>query len=124
MVAPVAVVIVDSPNHRVMHWICGASHGMILAGGNGPGSGLHQLKIPRGVAVDIDGAVMVADSQNNRVVRWTHGSDVGELVAGGNRGGNGLDQLQFARRAHGKNGLTNRLGRRGLSPRVAQHARC
>ena len=95
--APVAVVIVDSPNHRVMHWICGASHGMILAGGNGPGSRLHQLKIPRGVAVDIDGAVMVADSQNHRVVRWTHGSDVGELVAGGNRGGNGLDQLQFPR---------------------------
>ena len=56
---------------------------MVLAGGNGPGSGLHQLKIPRGVAVDVDGAVVVADSQNHRVVRWTYGADVGELVARG-----------------------------------------
>jgi len=70
-----------------------AGHGVVVAGGNGPGSALNQLFWPRGVAFAPDGAVIVADEKNDRVVRWDEGAHEGIVVAGGHGRGNALSQL-------------------------------
>lgn len=64
-----------------------------VAGGNGPGAGLHQLSLPVGVAVDAQRNVYVSEAGNNRVVRWGRGDLTGEVVAGGNGAGSALDQF-------------------------------
>ena len=38
------IYIADQPNHRIMKWEPGATEGSVVAGGNGSGSGLNQLK--------------------------------------------------------------------------------
>merc|ERR1712113_239009 len=71
----------DFLHHRVQRWMPGASVGITVAGGNGAGTGLHQLRNPNGLFVTADGDVYVADSGNHRVVKWRAGVAEGVIVA-------------------------------------------
>mmetsp|Transcript_33791 Transcript_33791/g.105387 ORF Transcript_33791/g.105387 Transcript_33791/m.105387 type:complete len:186 (-) Transcript_33791:78-635(-) len=92
------LLIADTRNHRIMRWPPGATMGEVFAGGNGEGSGLHQLHLPEGVAVDASGAVLIADTRNQRVLRWLPGSKTGEVCVGGDGAGHGFGQLDWPTR--------------------------
>ena len=63
--------IVDSENHRVVQWKNGGKSGQIVAGGNGPGNRMNQLKDPRSVIVDRKtNSLLISDRGNRRVMRW------------------------------------------------------
>ncbi|CAF4168375.1 unnamed protein product, partial [Adineta steineri] len=57
-------------------------NGITIAGGNGAGSGLHQLSHPTGFFLDHNGSVYVADGSNNRIVKWIHGASSGIVIVG------------------------------------------
>jgi hypothetical protein len=68
------VYVADHPNHRVQKWAPGATSGVTVAGGNGPGSAADQLDKPWGVTLDGAGTVFVADYNNHRVQKWVQGT--------------------------------------------------
>jgi NHL repeat len=74
---------------RVMKYAPGNKTGVIVAGGNGHGSGASQLNYPQAIDVDSSGNLYIADSDNRRVQLWEPGSTVGVTVA---IGGNTPDQ--------------------------------
>ncbi|CAF2000678.1 unnamed protein product [Rotaria magnacalcarata] len=76
-----------------MKWNKGAKEGIVVAGGQGAGSALTQLFVPRGIFVDTLGTLYVADSWNHRVMRWTQGATQGTVIAGGNGSGAGANQF-------------------------------
>ena len=47
-----SIVIADWWNHRIVEWKMGASHGKVIAGGQGQGNGLDQLNWPTDVLID------------------------------------------------------------------------
>ena len=47
-----SIVIVDLNNHRIVEWRMSASNGKVIAGGQGLGNGLHQLRFPIDVLID------------------------------------------------------------------------
>ncbi|CAF4389533.1 unnamed protein product, partial [Rotaria sp. Silwood2] len=52
-------------------WKWGATSGQVVAGGNGQGSGAHQLSYPQDVIVDKErDSLIICDRLNGRVVRW------------------------------------------------------
>ncbi|CAF4463303.1 unnamed protein product, partial [Rotaria sp. Silwood2] len=52
-------------------WKWGATSGQVVAGGNGQGSGAHQLSNPQDVIVDKErDSLIICDCSNARVVRW------------------------------------------------------
>ncbi|CAF5115562.1 unnamed protein product, partial [Rotaria sp. Silwood1] len=58
-------------NHRIVKWKRGATSGQVVAGGNGQGSGDHQLNNPTDVIIDKErDRLIICDSWNRRVVRW------------------------------------------------------
>ena len=65
-----------------MAWSPGSSSGIVVAGGNGPGSGNHQLNEPYGVCMNPQGQLMISDQQNHRIVRWTPGAHTGTRILG------------------------------------------
>ncbi|CAF4485063.1 unnamed protein product [Rotaria socialis] len=78
-------------------------NGVTVAGGNGEGSELNQLRYPWGFFVDDDAAVYVADTWNFRVIKidnifeyFTPGASSGRVVAGGNGNGQQPNQLKYA----------------------------
>ncbi|CAF4988632.1 unnamed protein product, partial [Rotaria magnacalcarata] len=65
------VYVADQSNHRIVEWKSGATSGQVVAGGNGLGSGDHQLSNPRDVIVDKEtNSLIISDNSNERVVRW------------------------------------------------------
>ncbi|CAF4982531.1 unnamed protein product, partial [Rotaria sp. Silwood1] len=61
----------DTANHRIVEWKWGTTSGQVVAGGNGQGSGAHQLNEPRDVIVDKErDCLIISDTSNGRVVRW------------------------------------------------------
>ncbi|CAF3023059.1 unnamed protein product [Rotaria sp. Silwood2] len=82
----------------VRRWRMGDAQGTIVAGGNGQGNGLHQLKEPLYMFVARDRSVYVSDHGKSRVMKWTEGAAQGIVVAGGNGQGDGLIQVT---RPHG-----------------------
>lgn len=65
------IYIADYGTHRVIEWKFNAASGRVAAGGNGQGSGAHQLSYPQDVIVDKEkDSLIIADYGNNRVVRW------------------------------------------------------
>ncbi|CAF2106646.1 unnamed protein product, partial [Rotaria magnacalcarata] len=76
------VVIADYLNHRIMQWKNGdTTNGQVVAGGNGEGNGLHQLKEPSDVLIDKEtDSLIICDDK--RVVRWSRRSDTtqGEIL--------------------------------------------
>lgn len=71
----------DTMNHRVQRWSPGVWEVETVAGGAGPGRGLHQLKYPKGIFMN-GTTVWVADSGNHRIVRWEAQGTSGVVVAG------------------------------------------
>jgi sugar lactone lactonase YvrE len=78
-----ALYVTDYNKHEVRRYLKGNTTGIVVAGGNGEGEGLHQLSFPYSVAVDGEGAVYVSENINNRVVKWVNGAKEGIVVAGG-----------------------------------------
>ncbi|CAF4534594.1 unnamed protein product, partial [Didymodactylos carnosus] len=74
---------------------------VIVAGGNGAGSGLNQLSQPNSVYYDsVTGNLYVADTNNNRIMKFPPGSTQssnGTVVAGNNTAGNATNQLNAPR---------------------------
>ncbi|CAF1313062.1 unnamed protein product, partial [Didymodactylos carnosus] len=65
------IYIADPSNHRIVEWKLGATSGQVVAGGNGQGSGTHQLSDPLDVIVDKErDSLIICDSSNTRVIRW------------------------------------------------------
>ncbi|CAF1415635.1 unnamed protein product [Adineta ricciae] len=79
-----ALYVVDYYNYRVQKFLLGVSTvGITVAGGNGYGIGLNQLKNPSGVCVSSkDHSVYVGDQDNHRVVKWLVNATQGSIVAG------------------------------------------
>ncbi|CAF3770780.1 unnamed protein product [Rotaria socialis] len=80
-----------------MKWVEGAKEGIVVAGGQGEGSALTQLKYPNGIFVDTLGTLYVADMGINRVMRWTQGGKKkqGTVIVGGHGEGKGANQLSY-----------------------------
>ena len=70
-----------------------AKHGALVAGGNGQGHQLNQLKDPSFLFVDDDHTLYISDSGNHRVMKWMQDAQEGIVVSGGNGGGDQLTQL-------------------------------
>ena len=71
-------------------------NGETVAGGNGKGDKLNQLKYPYGIYVDYEEkCIYIADAGKDRIVKWKldDGSNNGQIVTGGNGQGNRIDQL-------------------------------
>ena len=67
-----SIVIADWKNHRIVEWKIGASHGKVIAGGQGQGNRLDQLNHPTDVLIDKEtNRLFIADRDNRRVVRWS-----------------------------------------------------
>ncbi|CAF1445976.1 unnamed protein product, partial [Rotaria magnacalcarata] len=78
------VVIADSGNHRIMQLKNGdTTNGHVVAGGNGAGNGLHQLRYSTDVLIDKEtDSLIICDYGNLRVVRWSRrsGTTQGEIL--------------------------------------------
>ena len=87
----------DLENDAVKRWRKGeigqGNEGTIVAGGNGRGNKLNQLKKPTYIFIDREETVYVSDNWNNRVMKWLKGANEGIVVAGGQGRGNSLNQL-------------------------------
>ena len=71
-------------------------NGTTVAGGNGVGSGSHQLNMPNGIWVSkTTGAIYIADEGNHRIQRWSRGASSGVTVAGSPSGRSGSDATRF-----------------------------
>ncbi|CAF4796447.1 unnamed protein product [Rotaria socialis] len=80
---------------EVRRYRLGEKNGTLVAGGNGAGGGLNQLKVPGYLFVDRDHSVYVSDYSNHRVMKWVEGAKEGIVVAGGQNKGNALTQLCY-----------------------------
>jgi sugar lactone lactonase YvrE len=85
--------ITDIDKHEVRRYQEGQTSGVVVAGGNGKGSGLNQLSYPTYVFVDQESSVYVSDEYNHRVMKWEKDAKEGIIVAGGDGYGYGLTQL-------------------------------
>ncbi|CAF1152781.1 unnamed protein product [Adineta steineri] len=66
-----------------------------VAGGNGDGQELNQLKDPQGIFIDKKKSIFIADYFNHRIVKWKYNAKQGQIIAGGNGQGNRMDQLNL-----------------------------
>ncbi|CAF1327249.1 unnamed protein product [Rotaria magnacalcarata] len=83
----------DYVKREVRRYQLGETNGTLIAGGNGQGAGLNQLKLPTYLFVDRDHSVYVSDYSNNRVMKWNNGATEGIVVAGGQGQGNAPTQF-------------------------------
>lgn len=84
----------DYLKNEVRQWEIGISNRSILvAGGNGDGNNLAQLRLPGSMFIDKDYSVYVVDTSNHRVMKWMKNATQGIIVAGGNNRGKNLTQL-------------------------------
>ena len=73
-----------------------SQHGVTVAGGNGLGNAVNQLKWPHGLDIDDDNqSIVIADYGNHRIVEWKMGASNGTVVGGGRGPGNRLEQLNL-----------------------------
>ena len=68
--------IADLNNWRVQEWAPGATSGVTVAGGNGPGQDNSQIG-PGPIFVDGSGNLYIVDTYNNRVMKWAPGASSG-----------------------------------------------
>lgn len=74
--------IADTGNNRILKWLPGDSSGILVAGGQGPGSNATQLEKPSKVCVDQNENIYVADLRNHRIQYFNRGSFTGQTIAG------------------------------------------
>ncbi|CAF2050661.1 unnamed protein product, partial [Rotaria magnacalcarata] len=67
----------DAGKDEVRRYQLGEKNGTLVAGGNGQGAGLNQLKLPKYLFVDRDHSVYVSDNNNHRVMKWVEGAKEG-----------------------------------------------
>ncbi|CAF4116542.1 unnamed protein product [Adineta steineri] len=81
--------------NEVRRWKMGEydNEGIVVAGGNGYGDQLNQLRCPTYIFVDEEQSVYVSDQNNHRVMKWRKDAEEGRIVAGGNGTGTNLNQL-------------------------------
>ena len=54
-------------NHRIVEWKIGATHGKVIAGGQGQGYRLDQLNNPTDILIDKEtNSLLIADRDNRR----------------------------------------------------------
>ncbi|CAF0748686.1 unnamed protein product [Adineta steineri] len=76
-----SIYIADQWSHRIVKWKSGASHGQVVAGGNGEGSRLDQLNHPTDLIVDKNSdSLIICDWGNRRVVRWPRRSEADQHI--------------------------------------------
>ena len=78
-----SIVITDFNNDRIVEWKMGASHGKVIAGGQGRGNRLDQLNYPTDVLIDKEtNSLLIADLDNRRVLRWSRDQETthGEVI--------------------------------------------
>ena len=85
--------VTDAEKDEVRRYRQGETSGILVAGGNGKGAGLHQLNWPAYICVDGKQAVYVSDNKNHRVMKWVKDAKEGIVVAGGQGKGKDLMQL-------------------------------
>jgi hypothetical protein len=91
------VCIADYENHRMVALRKGDNAGLVVAGGQGLGNGLHQLSYPTAVLIDKETkSLIICDWNNRRVVRWP--------VNNGTRGEVLVDNIDCSRLAMDKQG--------------------
>ncbi|CAF1429400.1 unnamed protein product [Adineta ricciae] len=83
----------DVVRNEVRRYGINDTRGTVVAGGNGRGSQLNQLKVPVYFFVDKEQSVYVSDRENYRVVKWLKDAKQGIVVAGGHGKGSSLSQL-------------------------------
>lgn len=69
------------------------NNGVVVAGGNGAGTGANQLNSPNRLFVDPLGNLYIPDMGNNRIQKWAPGANSGVTVAGGNGAGSQANQF-------------------------------
>ncbi|CAF0816013.1 unnamed protein product [Adineta steineri] len=76
----------DQGKNEVRRWKIGEydDEGIVVAGGNGKGNQLNQLKFPTFIFVAEDQSVYVSDQDNHRVMKWKKDAKEGTIMAGGN----------------------------------------
>ncbi|CAF3401570.1 unnamed protein product [Rotaria sp. Silwood2] len=77
------MVIADCSNHRIVQWKIGDTNIQVVAGGNGEGNRLSQLKHPTDVLIDKQTYnLIICDAGNRRIVRWSRrrGTKTGEIL--------------------------------------------
>ena len=65
--------VADNGNERILKFpsnSTSSTNGIIVAGGNGSGSNVNQLRSPTGIAFDSDGNMYVADNGNERIQKF------------------------------------------------------
>ena len=73
-----------------------SQNGVTVAGGNGNGNAINQLRYPHGLDIDDDNqSIVIADQWNHRIVEWKMGTSHGKVIAGGQGHGNRLNQLNY-----------------------------
>ncbi|CAF0929519.1 unnamed protein product [Adineta steineri] len=83
----------DDSKSEVRRWKEGETVGTVVAGGNGKGNLLNQLKTPGKIFVDEEYSVYVADEYNDRIMKWEKDAKEGIMVASGNEGVGAPNQL-------------------------------
>ncbi|CAF1318510.1 unnamed protein product, partial [Rotaria magnacalcarata] len=83
----------DWYTNEVRRYKLGENIGTLVAGGNGAGDELNQLKYSTCLFVDGQQNVYVSDNYNHRVMKWKKDAKEGIVVAGGQGQGNALIQL-------------------------------
>jgi hypothetical protein len=76
-----------------MKWFTNLQEGIVVAGGNGYGNNLNQLKLPHSVIVDQMGTMYIVDFGNDRIMRWFKYSTKGTIIIGNDGSGNRTSQL-------------------------------
>ena len=73
-----------------------SQNGVTVAGENGYGNAVNQLRCPHGLDIDDDNqSIVIADTNNHRIVEWKMGASNGKVIAGGRGPGNRLNQLYY-----------------------------
>ncbi|CAF3936046.1 unnamed protein product, partial [Adineta steineri] len=71
-----SIYISDYKNHRIVRWGFNSTHGEVVAGGNGTGNRIDQLKTPTDAILDKkDSSLIICDFGNARVVKWSRQHD-------------------------------------------------
>lgn len=64
-----------------MRWQINGESGTIVAGQNGSGSALNQLRSPNGITIDRKNNLYIVDTGNERIICYKEKSNSGQVVA-------------------------------------------